>query len=332
MCLKRGAVPRSLFEAMRVNEWLLLYVAFAATVILFVLTTSSGSREKQVTERSALPLPAHPTASRPEKAAAAIPVAPARASPQTVNRNDAPQIEVFPEVCVKQLFLGNGGGGAGWHICGDALPESAQCVIYSFGLGADWSFDTAASGSPYSCSVHGFDPSDQNWQQGMHGAEYSNIHYKSQYPGKNRYFNNWGLSSAPRAVYPKHAVPFEWPGLGDPALSKVNSEAWDMRSVQQSMKDLGHRTLSVLKIDVEGGEWTALDGLFANNSKELSRGSIGQLLVEYHWDPDSTLRNERNARILDEAKKLGFVPWRVNRHKGSDCCLDVSYVWRSPRA
>lgn len=46
----------------------------------------------------------------------------------------------------------------------------------------------------------------------------------------------------------------EWPGLGDPQLSKSNSEPWELRSIEQAIEDLGHldKVITVLKIDVEG--------------------------------------------------------------------------------
>ena len=30
---------------------------------------------------------------------------------------------------------------------------------------------------------------------------------------------------------------------------------------------------------------------------------------------------------MKKIEEIGFKPWKVNRHEGSDCCLDVSYVW-----
>ena len=30
---------------------------------------------------------------------------------------------------------------------------------------------------------------------------------------------------------------------------------------------------------------------------------------------------------MKQIEEIGFRPWKVNRHEGSDCCLDVSYVW-----
>ena len=49
--------------------------------------------------------------------------------------------------------------------------------------------------------------------------------------------------------------------------------------------------------------------------------------MEFHWDPDSRAKNVRHGDTMRKLEEVGFKPWKVNRHEGSDCCLDVSYVW-----
>ena len=162
-----------------------------------------------------------------------------------------------------------------------------NCLVYSYGLGADWSFDNAAEA--HGCEVHGFDPTGELWRQGMHGTDYANIDYAKQYPSSKKFFHNWGLGAASRAEYPAGSIPQDWPGLGDPQLSKSNPETWELRSISQTMEDLGHKKLTVLKIDVEGAEWDALASFLANpRMMELvAIGNFKQLLLEFHWDPDS---------------------------------------------
>ena len=48
--------------------------------------------------------------------------------------------------------------------------------------------------------------------QGMHGTDYANIDYQSQYPSSKKVFHNWGLGAASAAVYPPNSVPQDWPG------------------------------------------------------------------------------------------------------------------------
>lgn len=99
------------------------------------------------------------------------------------------------------------------------------------------------------------------------------------------------------------------------------------------MNDLGHTHLSVLKIDVEGSEWTAVAAMLESRKmrKLLASGAVEQLLFEFHWNPDTSAMNKRYEVILKRLDALGFVAWKVERHEGSDCCLDMSYVWKSPK-
>lgn len=75
--------------------------------------------------------------------------------------NLAPTIELFPDAC-KQMELWGRDHQGGWYVCMDPIPKE-KCVIYSYGLGADWSFDNAAE--KFGCEVHGFDPSASLWAQ-----------------------------------------------------------------------------------------------------------------------------------------------------------------------
>lgn len=141
-------------------------------------------------------------------------------------------------------------------------------------------------------------------------------------------------------------MPQEWPGLGDPQLSKTNTELWEMRSFVQSFVDLGHLTpippvylvtrrfrshtgtvevdttesiresyidstfvskfgkfdeISILKVDVEGAEWDSFGAMLYHEgmTEILKKGMIKQLLVEWHWDPDSRARNARHTLLMN---------------------------------
>ncbi|KAK7092068.1 hypothetical protein V1264_009673 [Littorina saxatilis] len=61
-------------------------------------------------------------------------------------------------ICHRKLRMGNVGDG-GWEICDDYEWRPVQpCIIYSFGIGNDFSFDDQ-SGFIYGCDVYSFDPS-----------------------------------------------------------------------------------------------------------------------------------------------------------------------------
>lgn len=75
-------------------------------------------------------------------------------------------------------------------------------------------------------------------------------------------------------------------------MSKTNPEPWSVKSLEQTIIDLGHNQtkLSILKIDVEGAEWTTLFSAVGSSFlvDYLKRGMIQQLLLEFHWDPHSS--------------------------------------------
>lgn len=183
----------------------------------------------------------------------------------------------------------------GWLACDDeTLRDHAskkKCVVYSFGLGFDWSFDSDLE--RLGCEIHGFDPSGKNWRDGMYGTAFSNVDYAKQYPSQGKHFHNWGLGAADTAIYPPGTIPQDWPGLGDPQFSSSNSEPWQTKSLAQSMKELGHysdkSSITILKIDIEGAEWDALIAFFGDTQTVamIKNGFIQQFLVEWHWDPDS---------------------------------------------
>ena len=55
------------------------------------------------------------------------------------------------------------------------------------------------------------------------------------------------------------------------------------------MLDLGQSSVTILKIDVEGAEWSALASMLESKlmRRMVSSGRIGQLLIEWHWDPNT---------------------------------------------
>lgn len=76
-------------------------------------------------------------------------------------RNDAPLLNTTPRACGEGKLVGNEHHG-GWFVCADSLvsrESSRTCIVYSFGLGADWSFDLQLE--TIGCEIHGFDPSGE---------------------------------------------------------------------------------------------------------------------------------------------------------------------------
>ncbi len=106
-----------------------------------------------------------------------------------------------------------------WPVCLDSFRQS-ECLVYSFGVATDWSFDQQMGA--FGCEVHSFDPT-------------------VDLPEKlapNVTFHKWGLKGAGKTVQSNG------PMLGP------------LYTLSEVRHRLGHhRGLSVLKMDCEGCEW-----------------------------------------------------------------------------
>ena len=102
-------------------------------------------------------------------------------------------------------------------------PQPKNCIVYSFGIANEWSFDEDME--IYGCEVFAFDPS-----MGMKHHNYS----------QHIHFYSWGLSYQDERL----------------------QNGWEMRSLSSIYNALGHNTvIDYLKIDIELGEWKVLPNI-----------------------------------------------------------------------
>jgi len=138
------------------------------------------------------------------------------------------------------------GADGAWVLCPAAVAP-AGCVVYSFGVRDDPAFEKAMTSPSYRCEVHSFDPTVS-----IDAAAFS-----MATGGAN--FHELGVGGKKETVQ----------GVG-----KVDT-------IGAIMKDLGHRTVDVVKMDVEGSEWAAI----AAAARDGSLRNIKQILLETHlWN------------------------------------------------
>lgn len=149
-----------------------------------------------------------------------------------------------------------------------AAPRAGKCLVYSFGIHNEWSFDDAME--QYGCEVFAFDPS---------------------------------MSRKDHDRSPK--IHFYRQGLGN--RDYIDQAHWKISSLSSIYRyQLGHegRVIDYLKIDIERAEWDVLPQIL--QSGMLSK--IRQLAVEFHWPGNDTLDKYRSLfAILKSLEDAGMI-------------------------
>lgn len=172
--------------------------------------------------------------------------------------------------CGSIIRLGEEADG-GWDICDDTpYRPGAQCLVYSFGIDFDFSFDDAIA-KKYGCEVHSFDPS---------------MKVKEGLRTQNVWFH-------PYAIGPNTQI--------------QRGSHWPMFTLKDLKIKLNHqnRPLTALKLDVEEWEMFALPNMISDGTLKSAK----QLLLEFHItmrpEPDKQ-RYIRGLNILIDLFDEGF--------------------------
>ena len=179
-----------------------------------------------------------------------------------------------------------GSEACGWIVPTDLITEESVC--YCVGAGEDITFDLALI-ERYGCSVYGFDPTPR-----------AKLHVGYVAKNNPRYhFFGVGLWSAD--------VPMKFYAPRDPthvSHSVVNLQhttdffVADCKRLSSIMRDLGHDHVDLLKLDVEGAEYTILESILADELR------IGVICVEF--DQPAPLR--RTWKIIGALSRSGYHP------------------------
>lgn len=181
-----------------------------------------------------------------------------------------------------KLRLGN--EGTSWCICPGELSEAS--TVYSFGVGDDISFDLALI-ERFGLRVDAFDPTPR-----------SNAWLAMQRTPEKFIFHPYGIGSrdGTATFYPENPK-FVSYSVVERGLRSGEAFEAPIYRLNTILKLLGHKTIDVLKIDIEGSEYEVIDDLIA------SRVDARQLLVEFHhrWREFGVEKTREAIGTLNEA-------------------------------
>ncbi len=186
--------------------------------------------------------------------------------------------------CVTTQRVGTNGDGGKW-LC-NPYRIQPPCVVYGFGAGPEISFERAMA-EEFSCEVHTFDPSQESIRN------YATLEQGQQLGKGKLTYHRWALG----------------PVSDDPAQAMqlvMDGRHSEVKTLADIAKLLGHTKVDVLKIDIEGGELSALP-------QELQQGTlrelqVKELMVEFHsLDPQ---KFDRFVSIVDSLENAGYLLFR----------------------
>jgi len=212
-------------------------------------------------------------------------------------------IKAMQITCPQKTRIGTAEDG-GWDACiTGPFNISAPCLVYSIGMGGEWSFDYMITDT-YKCLDMAYDPT---------------LCKKDYKPKELLWFYNTGLGIA----------------------NIVNSNKWKLRTLEKLLEENGHlnRTVDILKIDIEYSEWESLEAILRDGSLR----NVKQLMVEFHTMEVNEGRNSTTLNyayywhILRGLDKLGFKSWHylatpsghyTSAHTKTKlpCCANVYFV------
>jgi FkbM family methyltransferase len=195
-------------------------------------------------------------------------------------------------------FLGTAYGG--YMVPGREIKEDQTC--YSFGAGEDISFETELAAA-FPVDVHIFDPTPRaiTYVSGL----INKLSAVGAGAGQRLHFHPWGVWSSDQQM--------QFYAPKDPAHvshSLVNMQhttdyfVADCRRPKSIMNALGHKSVDLLKLNIEGAEYEVMRALFED---QIRPSIICINFDELHTQIDASAR-ERLRGLVKQFADQGYVP------------------------
>jgi len=203
--------------------------------------------------------------------------------------------ELVSKVQVNVPVQWYGNKNAGFYIYSKYLDNNS--IVYSFGVGEDISFDLQLINS-FQCKVFGFDPTPKS----VNFIKKNNNLPSQYYFIPIAIFNYDGIVNLKLPENPNY-VSCKISNESD----KNNIIEVPCKKFSTIVKELEHRKIDILKMDIEGAEYDVLDDILK------SEILIEQILVEFHHRfPELGINKTKDA-----IKKLNKYGYKIAAISGS---------------
>lgn len=200
------------------------------------------------------------------------------------------EIIVSKQIELETSWFGN--KHAGFFVYTKLLNSNS--IVYSFGVGNDISFDNELI-NDYNCKVYAFDPTPKS------------IDYiSSNKPSSNFFFKPYGLNNKDGDVtfyLPSNPKHISGTTTKNTENNQTTSKCIDvpMKKFETIIKELGHKKIDIVKLDIEGSEYDVIDDILQ------SKVEINQILIEFHHRFSSISLN----KTTDAIKKLNKSGYKI---------------------
>lgn len=200
-----------------------------------------------------------------------------------------------PALQVRNIITGDPAFSDGQkYVCADpefSLFSTSPCLVYSFGISEDWSFDWDMEG--WDCQVYSFDPSINITSGGQNGT-----------------------------------ITFLRYGIGE--YDHTNDRDWEIRTLGAFYMSLRHsnRTIHYLKMDVEGSEWQTLQQQLAKGTESVLTQRVEQLGMELHFARHPPRREHSPFymgvyRMFLKLQQAGFYPFSYEPNFSEKATVEI---------
>lgn len=190
---------------------------------------------------------------------------------------------------ISKIRLGSKDGR--WVIPKNYLNNKSVC--YLFGCGENISFDIALI-NKYQCNVYAFDPTPRaiNYVKGK-AKGMPNYHFSE--------IGLWDKKKVIKFFKPKNTKHVSHSILN---LQKTSEYLYiHVDTLKNIMRQNGHKSIDLLKLDIEGAEYKVIDHIIKNNIK------IKILCIEFDefFNPLDYRYENRIKKYLEKITQFGFV-------------------------